>query len=152
MHGPTLKHFRSGNFSGAEFSAVGAEFSAELGPSSPWNGGRVLHGADFSAGPTSPWGRVWAWAEFSAGPSSPVFVCTGGPTRIYVATYSGQTILLNDRSDRSKLLRSIIDRKANLRSIICSSFIIEKWIGLLLWKQYIVITVRLGIWDNSHLL
>ena len=39
---------------------------------------------------------------------------------------SGQTILLNDRSDRSKPLRSIIDRKANLRSIICRSFIIVK--------------------------
>ena len=36
----------------------------------------------------------------------------------YINT-SGQTILLNDRSDRSKPLRSIIDRKANLRSIIC---------------------------------
>ena len=65
---------------------------------------------------------------------------------------SGQTILLNDRSDRSKPLRSIIDRKANLRSIICRFFIIVKWIRLLLWKQYIIITVRLGIWDNSHLL
>ena len=65
---------------------------------------------------------------------------------------SGQTILLNDRSDRSKPLRSIIDRKVNLRSIICRFFIIVKWIGLLLWKQYIIITVRLGIWDNSHLL
>ena len=65
---------------------------------------------------------------------------------------SGQTILLNDRSDRSKPLRSIIDRKVNLRSIICRLFIIVKWIGLLLWKQYIIITVRLGIWDNSHLL
>ena len=65
---------------------------------------------------------------------------------------SGQTILLNDQSDRSKALRSIIDRKANLRSIICRSFIIVKWTGLLLWKQYIIITVRLGIWDNSHLL
>ena len=65
---------------------------------------------------------------------------------------SGQTILRNDRSDRSKPLRSIIDRKANLRSIICRSFIIVKWTGLLLWKQYIIITVRLGIWDNSHLL
>ena len=35
---------------------------------------------------------------------------------------SGQTILLNDRSDRSKRLQSIIDRKANLRSIICRFF------------------------------
>ena len=70
----------------------------------------------------------------------------------YLAFISGQTILLNDRSDRSKLLRSIIDRKANLRSIICRSFIIVKLIGLLLWKQYIIITLRLGIWDNSHLL
>ena len=51
---------------GAEFSAVGAEFSAVAG-------GRVLRGAEFSAGPTSPWGRVLAWAEFSVGPSSPVF-------------------------------------------------------------------------------
>ena len=68
------------------------------------------------------------------------------------ALASGQTILLNDRSDRSKPLRSIIDRKANLRSIICRFFIIVKWIGLLLWKQYIIITVRLAIWDNSHLL
>ena len=67
-------------------------------------------------------------------------------------TNSGQTILLNDRSDRSKPLRSIIDRKANLRWIICRSFIIVKWTGLLLWKQYIIITVRLGIWDNFHLL
>ena len=65
---------------------------------------------------------------------------------------SGQTILLNDRSDRSKPLRSIIDRKANLRSIICTFFIIVKWMGLLLRKQYIIITVKLGIWDNSHLL
>ena len=66
------------------------------------------------------------------------------------APSSGQTILLNDRSDRSKPLRSIIDRKANLRSIICRFFIIVKWMGLLLWKQYIIITVKLGIWDNSH--
>ena len=65
---------------------------------------------------------------------------------------SGQTILLNDRSDRSKPLRSIIDRKVNLRSIIYRFFLIVKWIGLLLWKQYIIITVRLRIWDNSHLL
>ena len=65
---------------------------------------------------------------------------------------SGQTILPNDRSDRSKPLWSIIDRKANLRSIICRFFIIVKWSGLLLWKQYIIITVRLGIWDNPHLL
>ena len=36
--------------------------------------------------------------------------------------HSGQTILLNDRSDRSKRLQSIIDRKANLRSIICRFF------------------------------
>ena len=69
-----------------------------------------------------------------------------------VISSSGQTILLNDRSDRSKALRSIIDRKANLRSIICRSFIIVKWTGLLLWKQYIIITVRFGIWDSSHLL
>ena len=36
------------------------------------SGGRVLRGAEFSAGPTSPWGRVLAWAEFSVGPSSRV--------------------------------------------------------------------------------
>ena len=65
---------------------------------------------------------------------------------------SGQTILLNDRSDRSKPLWSIIDQKANLRSIICRFFIIVKWIGLLLWKQYIIITVRLRIWDNSFII
>ena len=65
---------------------------------------------------------------------------------------SGQTILLNDRSDRSKPLRSIIDRKANLGSIICRFFIIVKWMGLLLWNQYIIITVRLGIWDNSFII
>ena len=45
---------------------MGAEFSAVVGD-------RVLRGAEFSAGPTSPWGRVLAWAEFSVGPSSPVF-------------------------------------------------------------------------------
>ena len=48
-----------------------------------------------------------------------------GPYKIFVdhlvyrLGVSGQTIMLNDRSDRSKPLRSIIDRKANLRSIIC---------------------------------
>ena len=72
------------------------------------------------------------------------------PRRLMIT--SGQTILLNDRADRSKPLRSIIDRNAKLRSIICRSFIIVKWTGLLLWKQCIIITVRLGIWDNSHLL
>ena len=43
----------SGISVGAEFSAVGAEFSGVV-----W--GRVLRGAEFSAGPTSPWGRVLA--------------------------------------------------------------------------------------------
>ena len=61
---------------------------------------------------------------------------------------SDQTILLNDRSDRSKPLWLIIDRKVNLRLIICRFCV--KWIGLLLRKQYIIITVRSGIWDNSH--
>ena len=76
------------------------------------------------------------------------------PWKMALVVGSGQTILLNDRSDRSKLLRSIINRKANLRSIICRFFIIVKWIGLLLWKQYIIITVRLGIpvWDNSFII
>ena len=78
--------------------------------------------------------------------------CCHGPGMITTLRISGQMILLNDRSDRSKLLRSIIDWKANLRSIICRFFIIVKWMGLLLWKQYIIITVRLGIRDNSHLL
>ena len=60
------KHLVGISVAGAEFSAVGAEFSAVAG-------GRVLRGAEFSAGPTSPWGRVLVWAEFSVGPSSPVF-------------------------------------------------------------------------------
>ena len=38
---------------------------------------------------------------------------------IHHLSSSGQTILLNDRSDRSKPLWSMIDQKANLRSIIC---------------------------------
>ena len=54
----------SGISVGAEFSAAGAEFSAVVGD-------RVLRGAEFSAGPTSPWGRgfglgrVLRGAEFS---------------------------------------------------------------------------------------
>ena len=95
-------------------------------------------------GSTAPCGtKIYAWWVIGIDHDT---VCAG------VVGTSGQTILLNDRSDRSKPLRSIIDRKANLRSIICRSFIIVKWTGLLLWKQYIIITVRLGIWDNSHLL
>ena len=92
---------------------------------------------------------------FLKSPSTPASLTPGPPSPsllVFIITISGQTILLNDRSDRSKPLRSIIDRKANLRSIICRSFKIVKWTGLLLWKQYIIITVRLEIWDNSHLL
>ena len=58
---------------------------------------------------------------------------TVGRTLMSIYPYtSGQTILLNDRSDRSKPLRSIIDREANLRSIIRRFFMIIKWMGLLL--------------------
>ena len=45
--------------------------------------------------------------------------------RMYI---SGQTILLNDRSDRSKTLWSIIDRKANLRP----------GMGVQIWKKLIM--------------
>ena len=105
----------------------------------------------------SHWSLVCCWMKQMTNPE----VHSTGRAGVYwniksellaILHTSGQTILLYDRSNRSKPFRSIIDRKANLRSIICRFFIIVKLTGSLLWKQYNFIIVRLGIWDNSHLL